>query len=403
MNTKKAFKPVVGLAGEHVLGLGVERQRPLLQGEEAKIGQFRDSLGALLHQGNGGHEARLGVGRQVEAAAGQNALNEPGKAAVIGPADMPVVDVVELVPVQPGAALHHIGDVEPFDGFSVREELVVAMAPAELGQIVAHGLGQVAHVPKLFDRLGAVALGELAAVLAEDQGQVGPDRNLPAEGLVEQGLAAGVGEVLFAADHVGDAHVVVIDRDGEIVDHRAVGAQEDEILQILVGKTHRVADTVFDHRVAVHRRLEAHHMRRALLDGTRRLVAPGGAQGMAFGAGLFLQLFGFRNAHVATVGVAAVEKPVDRLLVFRRAGKLEHRLAVPFQAEPGQAVENHLHGGLGGAFTVGVFDAQQERAARMLCIQPVEKRRASIANVHGARGGGGDTGDDGLGHRESGG
>ena len=75
--------------------------------------------------------------------------------------------------------LDHVGDVEPGDGLLVGEDLVVAVAPAEPGQVVAHGLGQVAHVGELADRLGAVALGELGAVRPVDQRQVGEGGQRP--------------------------------------------------------------------------------------------------------------------------------------------------------------------------------------------------------------------------------
>ena len=73
-------------------------------------------------------------------------------------------------------------DVEPVDRLVVGEDLVVAVTPAQPGQIVAHGLGQIAHVGELADRLGAVALGELGAVGPVDQRQVGEGRQRPSPG-----------------------------------------------------------------------------------------------------------------------------------------------------------------------------------------------------------------------------
>ena len=79
----------------------------------------------------------------------------------------------ELGPVEPRRRADHVGDVEPGDRLGVGEDLVVAVAPAQPGQVVAHGLGQIAHVGELADRLRAVALGELGAVRPVDQRQVG--------------------------------------------------------------------------------------------------------------------------------------------------------------------------------------------------------------------------------------
>jgi len=47
-------------------------------------------------------------------------------------------------------------------------------------------------------------------------------RDAPAEGVVDLGLARGVGEVIVTADDVGNAHIVVIDHDGKHVSRRAV-------------------------------------------------------------------------------------------------------------------------------------------------------------------------------------
>ena len=79
------------------------------------------------------------------------------------------------------------------------------------------------------------------------------------------------------------------------------------------------------------------------------------------------------------------------------APELAHRLAVPVEPEPVEAVEDRVDRGLGRALAVGVLDAQQERAAEALGVEPVEQRRARAADVQEAGRGGGEAGDD-LGH-----
>ena len=63
--------------------------------------------------------------------------------------------------------------------------------------------------------------------------------------------------MVVAADDVGDAHVVVVDDDGEHVGRRAVGAQDDEVVEVLVGEGDAALHAVLDHRLAVERRLDA--------------------------------------------------------------------------------------------------------------------------------------------------
>ena len=56
-------------------------------------------------------------------------------------------------------------------------------------------------------------------------------RHRPVERAVDLRLAEGVVQVVVAADHVRDAHVVIVDDDREIVGRRAVGAQQDQIVE----------------------------------------------------------------------------------------------------------------------------------------------------------------------------
>jgi type II secretory pathway component GspD/PulD (secretin) len=60
------------------------------------------------------------------------------------------------------------------------------------------------------------------------------------------------------------------------------------------------------------------------------------------------------------------------------------RTLIPVHAQPLQAVVNHVQKGLAVAFLVGVLDAQDEDAAGVAGIQPVEQRRAGASNVEEA-------------------
>ena len=80
--------------------------------------------------------------------------------------------------------------------------------------------------------------------------------------------------MIVAADDLGDAHVVIVDDDGEHVSRGAVGAQQHEIVEVLVGKDDAPLHGIVDDRLAFLRRLEADDRR----DTRRRLgriaVAP---------------------------------------------------------------------------------------------------------------------------------
>ena len=92
----------------------------------------------------------------------------------------------QLVEIEPGRGLADTGQVEPFARLIVAEQLVVAMGPAEAGEVVAHGLGQIAHLGIFMDGLGPVALGQLGPVGTVNQGDVGEGRANPRQGIVDQ-------------------------------------------------------------------------------------------------------------------------------------------------------------------------------------------------------------------------
>ena len=93
-----------------------------------------------------------------------------------------------------------------------------------------------------------MALGELGhraiLVFAHNQGQVDVGGDLPAEGLIQQVVLGGGGEVFAAPHHMGNVHQVVVDDVGKIVGGVAVRLEEHLILDLLVldgdGAEHRV-------------------------------------------------------------------------------------------------------------------------------------------------------------------
>ena len=116
-------------------------------------------------------------------------------------------------------------------------------------------------------------------------------------------------------------------------------------------------------------------------------------------AAVVIGLVGLSSSFGALVLARRREFGVLRHLgVTRRTCELEGDLAVPLQAEPGQAIQDGLDGGRGGARAVGVLDTQQVFAAVMAGKQPVEERSARAADMQKAGRRGRKTGDDLLGH-----
>jgi hypothetical protein len=173
---------------------------------------------------------------------------------------------------------------------------------------------------------------------------------------------------------VGDAGVVVVDDDGQVVDGRAVGAGDHEVVLQHVLELRLAADDVDDRGVALVGDAQAH---RAL-----PLVAAAEA---AVVVGLLERLDVVRPRGGA-VRVAAGEQLLDHLGVAVGALGLEHGLAVPVDLQPAQRLEDLLDVLRGRALAVGVLDPQHHLPVVAPGEQPVVERRAGAPDVEGAGG-----------------
>ena len=154
-------------------------------------------------------------------------------------ADVVAVETFELGEIEPRRRAADLRQVERRDHLLGRDDLLVAMAPAEPDQIIAQRRRQIAHGAIGVDAERTVALRQFRAVGAVDQRDMRHYRHRPAERVVDLFLPGGVGQMIVAADDMGHAHVVVVDDDRQLVGRRAVGAQQDEVVEVLVCQTTR--------------------------------------------------------------------------------------------------------------------------------------------------------------------
>ncbi len=240
-----------------------------------------------------------------------------------------------------------------------------------------------------------MALGELLPVGAQDHRHVREDRRLLPERAIQRDLLGRVGDVIVAADDVGDLHRDVVRDDGEVVDRRTVGAEDDEVIEVATLPGDPAVNRIHPRDLLVGRR-EADRVRHpgrlptrgflgremdrlpveaerptARLDRSALGVEFGGGEVVLVGQPLRQQRFG-----VGTVPGAILA--------------LKERPLVPGDAEPAHAVKNHLRVRVGAALLVGVLDPQHEGAAGPLGEEPVEERRPGPADVEVAGGGGGE-------------
>ena len=109
-----------------------------------------------------------------------------------------------------------------------------------------------------------MALGQFCAVGPVDQGDMGEVRNVPAHRLIDRDLAEGIAEMVIAADHMRHAHIMVIHHNGPHIGRRAVGAQQDHVVQFAGLDGHAALYAIFQHTVAAIRRAQADRMGRIL-------------------------------------------------------------------------------------------------------------------------------------------
>ena len=224
-----------------------------------------------------------------------------------------------------------------------------------------------------------MTLGELLAVGTQDHGDVGERGHRRAEGLVDHNLARGIGKVIVAADDVGDLHHGVVDDGREVVRGRAVGTEDDKVVELLGIEGHLAVDGVVDDDVAaVLGHLDAQDV------GLAGLNAATGLLGIKIAATTLIALEGvlalLRGLTVgvelllgaeAGIGLALVPKLLGGLLVQVQALGLgvgaivaaHLGTLVPVQAKPAHGAQDDLRVLVGGAGGVGVVDAQDERAA----------------------------------------
>ena len=158
--------------------------------------------------------------------------------------------------------------------------------------------------------------------------------------------------MVVAAEHVADPRVDVVHDHGEVVERRAIGAQDHEVLDVLALESDAV----------VHR------------------VVPGDLPGRHAQA----------DGALVEVGLAFGEQLVGDVLVALDSRALEDGLLVPIEPQPREAVEDDLGVLVTGAGLVGVLDTQQELAAHVPGVEPIEEGGAGAPDVEVARGGGGE-------------
>ena len=339
----------------------------------------------LLHEGRDrlelGQVEPLGRPWRIGAQPRQRLPDEGGDGQ--GP-DVLGVDGVELLDVEEGGRRLDVLDPELGHHLLDGDDLpVVRRGPSEEGEVVAHGLGQVAPLSVLLDGHVVATLGQLLALLVDDQGQVGEHRQLlVAQRLPDQQDLRRRGEEVLPTDHVGDGHVDVVHRVGQQEHGRAIGALDHEVLEVGVVERDVAPDEVVDDGLAVVGDPEPQGAR-----GEAAVAAPTVVAGRRVaGPGLHVL-----PRAVAEVGVAGLVQASGRGAVGVKPLGLAVGTLVPVDPQPAQRALDALGQLVAREGGIGVLDPEDERAALVAGVEPVEQRGPGPAHVEEPRGRGRET------------
>jgi hypothetical protein len=180
--------------------------------------------------------------------------------------------------------------------------------------------------------------------------------------------------MVLAPHDVRDGGVEIVDRDGEVVEHRAVRPGDHGVVEMEVLEARVPTDHVVDDRRPLVAHAQAH-----------RAVGLALAAEAALGAVLLLVGLHVLGGGVRAVGAAGPEQRLEHLAVALGALGLQDRTLVPVELQPRERIEDLLDVLGRRALAVGVLDAQHELAAGVPGEQPVEQRRARAADVQRSR------------------
>ena len=316
--------------------------------------------------------------------------------------DVGSVDGTQLQRVKDSRRLGNAGRVPDLDHLVQREDLLLALGcPAQQQQIVQHGGGQIALRHEVLIAGIAVALRQLVLRVLHDGRAMDVDGLLPAESIVQQVVLRRRGQILAAADDMGNAHQVVVHDVRKVVGRHTVGLDQNLVVQLPDIDLDMTVDNIVKARHAAFGDLLADDIGLArgqlggnFLGGQMAAVAVvvGHFARSALGLVHFVQaLLGAE----AVVGFARLDQLLGVLLEHAHAlalhvgadGAADVGTLVPGQTGSLERAVDDVGSALDQTALVGVFNAQDEGAAVMAGLQIGVQCGAQIAYMHIACGG----------------
>ncbi len=178
----------------------------------------------------------------------------------MGPQALPVP---QLHRIKARAGALQMAGLEVGGHFRQREQGRLATRMAKAKQVIADRRGAVARFAQLTERLGASALGQRRAVRADEQREVTVARRAHPECLEHQQLARRVGQMVFAAQGMRDAHQRIIHGVGKEECGRTVFTADDKIADVGAIDLLRTMNEIIEDQLPIARHPKPQRGRRA--------------------------------------------------------------------------------------------------------------------------------------------
>ena len=199
--------------------------------------------------------------------------------------------------------------------------------------------------------------------------------------------------MVVTANDMRDLHIHVVDHDGQIVGRRAVGAANDQIIQLFVVEVDTAADQIVYLNHAAVGIAKTDHMGLVGINIAMPAVAVVARLHFALHGGL-AQLIQPLSGTVAAVGKAPGEQVVDHFVIAIETLGLVKGPFVVLQTEPGHALQDRVDRFRCGAFQIGILDTQHEFTTVLTGIEPGKERGTGTTDMQISGGTWGKTGTD---------
>ena len=219
------------------------------------------------------------------------------------------------------------------------------MAPAQPQQIIVDRIGQKALLAEIQHRNRTMSFGELGAIRAMDQRHMGEMRAVPAHRVIDHALAESIGQMVIAADHMGDAHIMIIHHHGMQIGGRAIAAQDDHVIQFAIRHAHFTLHHIRHNRLAFQGRFDANGKGLARLLRPWLLIPPAAVitRRAAFGGSLFAHFGQFLGRCPAPIGLAHSQQRFRYFTMPRFTLCLKDRRFIGRKPQPSKAIQDLFH------------------------------------------------------------